>query len=113
MAGNSLNTTAQLLCPHGGLVQIISANARVRAVGAPVALLTDTFIVSGCPFQIPATPPIPSPCVFVRWVMPDMRVRVNGTFTLSQSSVGICQSAAQVPQGLVSVVATQTRVKSQ
>jgi hypothetical protein len=84
----------------------------VKAAGAPLALATDTFIVAGCPFQIPAAVPIPSPCVSVQWILPDLRDKVNSTPTLSQSSVGLCLSAAQVPQGPVIVVSTQTRVSS-
>jgi hypothetical protein len=41
-----------------------------------------------------------------------MQVKVNSTPTLSKSSVGICQSAAQVPQGSVVIVNTQLRVQS-
>jgi hypothetical protein len=113
VAGNSLTTMSALQCPHGGTVQIMSANTRVKADGAPLALSNDTYVVVGCPFQIPATPPIPSPCVKVLWVVSDLRVNVNGSATLSQSSTGLCLSAAQVPQGPVMVVNTQMRVKSQ
>lgn len=113
MAGDSLNTMATIQCPHGGTVQIISTNTRVKAGGAPLALSTDTFVVAGCPFQIPAVVPIPSPCVTVQWIVTDLRDKVNGTPTLSQSSVGLCLSAAQVPQGPVIVVNTQVRVQSQ
>lgn len=112
MAGNSLNVTATLQCPHGGTVQIISANTRIKAGGAPLALSTDTFVVAGCPFQIPAVVPIPSPCVTVQWIVTDLRDKVNGTPTLSQSSVGLCLSAAQVPQGPVVILTTQPRVSS-
>ena len=35
MAGNTLNVTSTLMCPHGGSVQIISANVRVK-VGTPL-----------------------------------------------------------------------------
>jgi hypothetical protein len=111
MSGNSLTTDAVLQCPHGGSVKIISANTRTKA-GASLALSTDQFVVSGCPFQIPATPPVPSPCVTVQWTVSDMQVKVNSTPTLSKSSVGICQSAAQVPQGSVVIVNTQLRVQS-
>jgi hypothetical protein len=113
MAGNSLNTMAMLQCPHGGTVQIVSTNTRVNAGGAPMALAADTYIVSGCPFQIPAAVPIPSPCVTVHWIVSDVQDKVNGVPTLSQSSVGLCLSAAQVPQGPVVVVNTQTKVQSQ
>lgn len=112
MAGNSLNITATLQCPHGGTVQIVSANTRVKAAGAPLALATDTFVVAGCSFQIPAVVPIPSPCVTVQWIVPDVRGKVNSTPTLSLTSVGLCLSAAQVPQGPVVVVSTQPRVSS-
>lgn len=113
VAGNTLNVNSTLQCPHGGSVQIISTNTRVKVGGAFAALATDQYVISGCPFQIPATPPIPSPCLTVRWVLTDLRTKVNSTATLSMSSVGICQSAAQVPQGLVIISNTQTKVKSQ
>jgi hypothetical protein len=72
--------------------------------------MSDTFIVSGCPFQIPATPPIPSPCVTVRWISGDGKTQVNGFPSLSQSSVGLCLSAQQIPQGPVIILGGQTRV---
>lgn len=113
MSGNTLSTTATLMCPHGGSVQIITANTRVKADGGFVALATDSFIVSGCPNQIPAAPsPIPSPCVQVQWIVPDTRNTVNGTPTLSQSSVGLCLSATGIPQGPVGIVNTQARARS-
>jgi hypothetical protein len=94
-------------------VQIITTNTRVKVDGAFAALATDTYLISGCPFQIPATPPIPSPCMTVRWILTDMRAKVNSTATLSKSSIGLCQSAAQVPQGTVIIANTQVKVKSQ
>jgi hypothetical protein len=114
MAGQSLTTASVLQCPHGGSVQIISSNTRVKAESMPVATSADTFMIVGCPFQIPAGPaPIPSPCVQVIWQMPDTRVKVNSTFTLSMSSVGMCMSAAGIPQGPVMIVNSQARAKSQ
>lgn len=114
MAGNTLNVSSMLKCPHGGTVQIISANVRVTVGGAAAALATDQFIVAGCPFQIP-TPggPVPSPCLTVRWVLTDMRAKVNNTATLSKGSVGLCQNAQQLPQGKVIISKTQAKVKSQ
>jgi len=110
VAGNTLNISSVLMCPHGGSVQIISTNTRVKVAGAPAALATDQFLIAGCPFIIGL---VPSPCVTVRWILTDMRTKVNSTFTLSMSSVGLCQNAAQVPQGPVIIVNTQPRVKSQ
>lgn len=112
MAGHSITTMASLTCPHGGTVQVISTNTRASADGAPLALQADTFVVTGCPFQIPAAVPVPSPCVTVRWLVPDTRVTASGQATLSRSSVGMCLSAAQVPQGPVVVVNAQARVQS-
>jgi len=112
MSGQSLNVNSQLQCPHGGTVQIISSNTSVKGGGGFLVTTADTFTVTGCPFQIPGTPPIPSPCVKVQWMVPDTRVKVNGNPTLSQSDMGVCLSAAQVPQGPVSIVNTQTKVKS-
>jgi hypothetical protein len=105
-----LTTAASLSCPHGGSVSIVSANTKVLA-GAPLALATDTFTISGCPFQIPiGTGSVPHPCVTVHWLKPNLRTTVNGAPTLSQDSVGLCLAADQVPQGPVSVSQTQPLV---
>src|SRR5215212_1398372 len=111
MGAPTLTTASALTCPHGGTVQVVSTNARVKA-GTPAALLGDSFTVVGCPFQIPAVVPIPSPCVTVVWTKTDLRVRVGGQPTLSQDSVGLCIGATGAPQGPVMVVAAQPRAKS-
>ena len=114
MAGNTLNTNSTLQCPHGGSVQIISANVRVKVDGAYAALSSDQFLVSGCPFQIPSpSGTVPSPCLTVQWIVTDMRVKVNSTSTLSRSSVGLCKNAMQIPQGPVVIANTQLKVQSQ
>jgi len=112
MAGNTLTTLSSLQCPHGGTVSIVSSNTQVQADGGPIATMTDTFTIAGCPFQIPATPPIPSPCMTVQWMVADTRVQINGLASLSQSSVGLCLSAAQVPQGPVVIASAQAKVSS-
>jgi hypothetical protein len=110
MAGHLLNTASSLQCPHGGSVSIVGSNTRVKAGGAYAALAADTFTISGCPFQIPAAPsPIPSPCLTVRWVVTNLRTRTNGTPNLNRDSVGLCQSAMQIPQGPVVIVDTQAQ----
>lgn len=108
--GNSLITTASLQCPHGGQVQIVSSNMRVKADSTPMATSADTFIVAGCPFVVGSSP---SPCLSVKWIVTDMRVKVGGTQTLSTASQGLCLNAAQAPQGPVSIVNTQKKVQSQ
>ncbi len=108
MASPILTTASKLQCPHGGTVAIVSANTAVSAA-APLALATDTFTVTGCPFQIPiGTGTVPHPCVTVKWLKTNTAVLVNGTPTLSQDSMSLCLAADQAPQGPVSVVTVQS-----
>jgi hypothetical protein len=109
MSGNALTAASAMQCPHGGQVQAAPANTRVRG-DAQLLTSADTFVVAGCPFTIP--PGAPSPCVSVRWILADLRVTA-GSATLSESDSGMCMSAANVPQGPVSVVTTQRRVTTQ
>jgi hypothetical protein len=106
MAGDALTIASTMMCPHGGTVTGIPASPRVSA-GAAVLRSTDTFVVAGCPFVISQ---VPSPCVTVRWVVPDTRVTVAGGPTLSQGSTGLCMSPASAPQGSVQILATQPRM---
>jgi hypothetical protein len=110
MAGGALTTASTLMCPHGGTVTIMSANSKAQAGGVPLALATDTFTIAGCAFTIP--PGAPSPCVKVQWIVTDLFNTVGGTPTLSQSSVGLCLAATQIPQGPVVIVATQPTISS-
>ena len=103
MSGPLLNTNATLLCPHGGTVNIVPAGQHPSAGGGMLVNIADQFLIAGCPFQIPATPPIPSPCVTVRWIVSEPRSLVDGQPALSVSSVGMCLSAAQAPQGPVTI----------
>ena len=100
------------ICPHGGMISVVSTNVRVKVMGQFAAVMGDTYTVAGCPFQIP-TPggPKPQPCVKVQWIVPAMRVKVMGKPVLLKSSVGICLSAEQIPQGPPNVIMTQIRVR--
>lgn len=114
--GQLLTSASVLLCPHGGKVNAVSTNVRAQALGGFILRPSDTFVIAGCPFQIPAVPPpalIPSPCVKVQWVVPGLRGTAEGDSVLTTDSVGLCLSAANVPQGPVSVVFTQPRVSGQ
>ncbi|MEP6714011.1 MAG: hypothetical protein ABJC09_00465 [Terriglobia bacterium] len=113
MAGNTLTTLSSLQCPHGGTVTIVSSNSKVQAVSGFIATASDTFTIAGCPFQIPATPPIPSPCLTVQWIVSDLRVTVNSLPSVSQGSTGLCLNAQQAPQGPVVVGTAQAKVSSQ
>lgn len=108
MPGPLIQTGATIMCPHGGQVTNVPTNTRVLASGMPLATAADTFLVAGCVFQMP--PPTPSPCLTVQWIAPAVRVMINGSPALVQTSVGLCQNPAQVPQGPPIVAATQPRV---
>jgi hypothetical protein len=109
MAGQAITTASTLMCPHGGSVTGIPSSPRASA-GAAMLRATDTFTIAGCPFVLPGG--APSPCVTVRWTVADTSVAVGGAATLSGGSVGLCMNPAQVPQGPVQVVVTQTRVST-
>ena len=104
---NLLNTSSVMMCPHGGTVSVITSNAQVMAAGDPCILATDTYLVAGCPFVVGV---VPHPCVQVQWVQPDSASQVNGSFTLSQQSVGLCVAADAAIQGAVLIVMTQPLV---
>ncbi len=112
MSGTLVTTASTIICTHGASVSIVSSNTRVKAEGSPVALMNDTYTVSGCPFQIPVGAGTkPQPCVKLQWVAPAVRVKVNGTPVILQTSSGLCLSAEQIPQGPPTVVQTQIRAK--
>ena len=110
MSGFLLHVGATALCPHAGQVSIQASGTQVKVNGQAVVTLNDTFTISGCPFQVPATPTKPQPCVSIRWIVPASRVRINGQAVLLSNSSGICQSAEQIPQGPPNIIVTQTRV---
>ena len=109
MAG-LLNSSSLLMCPHGGTVQAITSNTRVKGAGDFLLRSSDTFTIAGCPFVLGTSP---HPCVQVQWIQPDQRSQVMSNLTLSEESVGLCVAADQAPQGTVSVSFTQPRVSGQ
>jgi uncharacterized Zn-binding protein involved in type VI secretion len=96
------------LCPHGGQVTVVPTNTRVLVSGQPVAIMSDTFTVAACVFQISGAP---HPCVLVKFIAPATRVMVNGAPAILQTSAGLAQAADQAPQGPPSIVVTQVRVQ--
>jgi hypothetical protein len=109
MPGFLMHVGATAICPHGGQVTTIPANARVLVGGQQVATLADTYLVAGCAFTVPPTKP--QPCVKIQWLVPAARVLVGGQPAILQTSTGLCQSPEQIPQGPPNVVATQVRAK--
>lgn len=112
MPGTLVHVGAQMLCPHGGQISAAPGSARVKVGGQPVATVSDTYAVAGCPFTVP-TPggPKPQPCVRATWTSPSTRIRTEGKAVLLQSSTGICQSGEQIPQGPPQVASTQPRAR--
>lgn len=104
---NLLNASSMMMCPHGGMVTVITSNTQVMAAGDPCILATDTYLVAGCPFVVGI---VPHPCVQVQWVQPDSASQVNGSFTLSEASVGLCIAADAAVQGVVLIQMTQPSV---
>ena len=102
-----LTTTSTVMCPHGGMAQLLTTNTEALIDGAPALLQTDLHAVVGCPF----TPVAYSPCVLIRWVTAATQTSVRSVPVLLQTSVGLCLNAAQVPQGTAIVVQVQQKAK--
>jgi uncharacterized Zn-binding protein involved in type VI secretion len=98
------------MCPHGGPVQVVPGNPRVRLSGQPAATTADQFLIAGCPFVIGS---VPSPCMTIQWMVPAMRVRIGGQPAVLSTSTGLCLAATQAPQGPPQIAVTQLRVKAQ
>jgi hypothetical protein len=107
MPGPLFQVGAVAMCPHGGQVTAISADARVLASGTPVTLMSDQFMVAGCAFMVG---PVPQPCLKVLWTTPTVRTLVNGQPAITALSVGLCIAANGAPNGPVVVATTQPRV---
>lgn len=104
MASKPLTVNSILSCPHGAPVQITTTNTKVKLNGSFIALATDQFTISGCPFQIPiGVGTKPSPCLTIRWLVVDEKNKVVGSQILNEQSVGLCLSAEQIPQGPVTI----------
>ncbi|MFN7990284.1 MAG: hypothetical protein U0529_22645 [Thermoanaerobaculia bacterium] len=103
MAASPLVTNrSTLLCPHGGVVSFtpMGAGRPVQPGGGIPVVMTDVFVVAGCPCMLGATP---SPCTRVQWVSGNYDPLINGVPTLTVASVGLCLSATGAPQGPVIV----------
>ena len=107
MPGFLFHVGATAICPHGGQVTVIPMSPRVLLSGQPAATFGDVYLVAGCAFTVG---PKPQPCVKVQWLVPATRVLISGQPAILQTSVGLAQSAEQIPQGPPVIVVTQTRV---
>lgn len=107
MPGPLMHVGAAAMCPHGAPITTVPGSPRVLVSGMPVATLADQYLIAGCALNVSGAP---SPCVRVQWIVPAARVLVNGSPAILQTSVGLCQNPAQVPQGPPVVITTQPRV---
>ena len=114
MPGLLLHVGATMQCTHFGVATIAPSQARVLVSGQPIATMASVIAVAGCPFMIPGTPPIPQPCVLVKWLMPSVRFLVSGQPAALTpgpgSGPGLGQCAQQIPQGPPIVGVVQVRV---
>lgn len=101
-----LNTPMQ--CPHGAKATHVPSQMRVLISSAPALTVSDAGMVAGCPFTLPNGKP--SPCVTIQWSAPAVRVKLSGQPALLSSSVGLCKSPEQAPQGPV-IASPSPRVK--
>jgi hypothetical protein len=100
-----LNTSSQMMCPHGGTVSATSSNSKTKAAGDYVLRSSDTFTISGCALTFPP----PHPCMSVEWVQPAAKSQAIGDFTLTEASVGLCSAADKAVQGTVLITTTQAK----
>ncbi len=107
MADYLVHVDASISCPHKGDASVVSSNTRVKVGGNAVATVNDQYTISQCLLSS-ANPP--HPCLTIQWIVPAIRVRVNGQPVILKSSTGLCL-AGVIPQGPPTVVSTQTRVK--
>ena len=106
--GKLLTTATTMLCPHGGSVSAISSNAVANA-GAAILRVDDTFLVSGCAFNISGAP---HPCMTVEWQNPSQKTKAASGKALTTDSIGMCKAADQAAQGVASIVNTQAKASA-
>lgn len=109
MGNPILNGQTILLCPHGGVVTHIPMTVTsYRVNGYPPMLMTDQFIVSGCPFSVGG---MPAGCQNVQWVNGSTLLYVKGVPVLTSACVGLCYSSMGFEIGPVVIAAVQTAVR--
>ena len=105
-----LTAASVITCPHAAPVAHTPSQVRVTMSGAPALTLPDVSVITGCLFNIPSLPK-PSPCVTIQWTVAATRVFAGGAPVLLQSSVGVCKSPEQAPQGPPIISVVQPRVQ--
>lgn len=93
------------MCPHGGVVtHVPQSYTAYRVDGRLPMLMTDHYLVSGCPN---AYGPM-GPCLRVQWLQGSTMLIVKGSPALTRESVGLCMTSSGVAAGPAIVTYTQT-----
>ena len=101
-----LTTGSVVLCPHGGVVNHIPMGTGDFLIeGMPPMLLTDTYLVSGCPN---ASGGGASPCLNVFWINPSNYLFVRGVPALTNISTGLVADYRGAPAGPAIITSFQT-----
>jgi hypothetical protein len=111
MPGYVLTADTIATCPHGGQVTFSPSQTSVAILGAQALLVTDPASITGCAFTIG---PTPSPCLSVQWIAAtgSVRATVNSTSLVLTTTVGLCVSGAQAPQGPIVLSSYQQKVRA-
>ena len=108
MGNPILNRQTVLLCPHGGVVTHVPMTVTsYRVNGYPPLLMTDQYIITGCPSSIGG---MPAGCLHVQWLTASTLLYVKGAPVLTSASVGLCNSSMGFDAGPVMIAAVQTAV---
>ena len=110
MPGKVLTTGSTVQCPHGGQATLSTPQPLWVAAITPILLETDIHTVAGCTFMIGTKP---SPCLRIEWKAGAVKLKVNQTGVLVESSVGLCYSPEGAPQGPATVVMADQKASAQ
>ena len=103
-----LTRSSIILCSHGGMVTHAPLSYTEELINGEIPmLLNDLYFIVGCPFLVGDSM---SSCLRVVWISGSTTKQIGGIPVLTNASVGICQSAAGVPQGPAIIAAYQTIV---
>lgn len=107
MASPVLTTLGTVICPHGGQAVLSAGQDKAEAEGGKLILVSDEPSIAGCAFTLPSG--TPQPCIKVKWQVGAARATVNGTAVVTQSSVGLCLAAGDIPQGPATIAVAAAR----